>query len=91
MTGDQIDSMTNSLKETQARLKLAEDKNHKLEEQFKRIEDNRRKEAGYLNAVEEAVKINEEMICKLAKRLGPEEQINFQIDIIKVELRTSLQ
>ena len=45
----------------------------------------------YLNAVEEAVKINEEMISKLAKRLGPEEQINFQIDIIKVELRTSLQ
>lgn len=77
-------------KELSDKLKAAEERAAKLEEQLRKSEEMRKKEFNYVKAVEEAVKINEEMISKLARRLGPEERTSFQADIIKVELNKML-
>ncbi len=73
------------------KLRIAEERIAKLEEQLRKSEEMRKKEFSYVKAVEEAVQINEEMISKLARRLGPDERTNFQADIIKVELNKILK
>jgi len=73
------------------RLQCMEEKNRKLEAALKKSEDTRKKELSYLKDVADAVRINEELICRLAMRLGPEEQGGYIIDILKVTLSNGVK